>query len=58
MKSDDCPWCICETDGNKITFHCENCDQKHIFGNTGMAISRFLEISEAFCELHKNCKEK
>jgi len=57
LKANDYLWCICESDGNKVTFNCDRCKQNHIFDNTGIAISRFLEISEAFCIIHKDCKE-
>ena len=55
LKGGDYPWCVCETNGNQVIFHCQRCDKKLEFDNTGMAISRFLEISEAFCILHKEC---
>jgi len=56
LKSGDYPWCVCESKGNTVNFNCERCGGKHTFDNVGMPISRFLEISEAFCELHKDCK--
>lgn len=59
LKSGEFPWCIVGTDtkGNNIVFECKRCGTKLEFDNTGMAVSRFLEISEAFCTLHKECKE-
>lgn len=51
------PWCVCETKGNMMIFVCQRCKEQHIFDNIGMAISRFLEISEAFRTIHKDCKE-
>ena len=57
MKSGDFPWCIVETDGNTVTFKCNRCGGEYIFDNTGMSIDLFCEKCEAFCELHKDCKE-
>ena len=55
LKAGDYPWCVCESKGNQVVFHCQRCDKELVFDNSGMAISRFLEISEAFCILHKEC---
>ena len=55
MKTDDYPWCVCETNGNKVTFTCKRCKENHVFDNTGMSINRFLEISESFCMIHNEC---
>lgn len=55
MKSGDYPWCVCETDGNIVTLECERCKADYKFNNTGITIDRFIEISEAFCTIHKNC---
>jgi hypothetical protein len=54
MKSGDYPWYICETDGNIVTLECERCKSDYKFNNAGMTINRFIEISEAFCTIHKN----
>ena len=58
MKAGDYPWCVCETNKNTVTFKCERCNQEHKFNNAGMSISRFLDISNAFCIIHKECKDK
>ena len=58
LNSGDYPWCVCESKGNAVNFDCRRCGGKHTFDNAGMPISRFLEISEAFCKLHKDCKPK
>jgi hypothetical protein len=58
MKSGDYPWCVCDSRGNIVTFNCGRCGESHIFNNAGMTIDRFVEISEAFCMLHKDCKVK
>jgi len=57
MKTDDYPWCVCETNKNIVTFECQRCGQKHKFNNVGMSIMRFLDIANAFCIIHKECKE-
>lgn len=57
MESGDYPWCVCETKGNTVYFTCQRCQEKHVFDNANMTIDRFVEISKAFCTLHKNCNE-
>jgi len=57
LKSGDYPWCVCESKGNKVTFSCIRCREQHIFDNAGMTIDSFIKVSEAFCTLHKDCKE-
>lgn len=56
LKSGDYPWCVCESDGNMVSFDCTRCKKDLQFNNSGMEISRFLEMAEAFCMLHKECK--
>lgn len=50
------PWCVVESDGNKVTFLCKHCEEQHVFNNTGMTIDRFVEKCESFCNLHKECE--
>lgn len=56
LKSGDYPWCVIDGTGNRIKFICERCLEYHHFNNEGMTINEFCKKSEAFCELHKNCK--
>ena len=58
LKSGDYPWCIAELKVNTVIFKCERCKEIHTFDNAGMPIDEFCKKSEAFCELHRNCKEK
>jgi len=58
LKSGEYPWCVCNSDGNIVSFDCMRCKQFFNFNNTGMTIDRFVEMSEAFCMLHKDCKEE
>lgn len=51
-------WCKVKSDGNKVTFFCLACKQEHIFDNTGMYIVRFLDMCDAFCNLHRECGNK
>ena len=57
MKSDEYPWCVCESDGNEVTLQCERCGEKHVFCNIGVTINRFVEKSEAFCMIHRDCQK-
>ena len=58
LKSGDYPWCVSETDGNMVSFDCMRCKKDLQFNNAGMTISGFIEMAEAFCMLHKDCKEE
>jgi len=57
LKSEQYPWCVCETRGNLVLMECKKCKEQHNFDNRGMTINRFVEIAEAFCIIHKDCKE-
>ena len=57
LKSGDYEWCVVESKGNIVYVTCQRCGEKHVFDNANMTIDRFVEISKAFCCLHKNCKE-
>ena len=62
LKSGEYPWCVCESFGNngitnRVLFKCERCKEIHTFNNARMSIDDFVKISEAFCYLHKDCKE-
>ena len=56
IKYGDCPWCV--MDANKQAFLCDRCKQIHKLNMVDMSITEFCRLSEAFCILHKNCKEK
>lgn len=59
LKSGDYPWCVLDTiadEENKLTFFCQRCKQTHSFNAKGMTITEYLELSESFCMLHKECK--
>ena len=59
LKSGNYPWCVLDTtpdEENRITFICQMCKQTHSFDAMDLLIDRFVELSEAFCLLHKNCK--
>lgn len=61
LKSGEYPWCVLDEQvdkKNQITFCCQRCKQKHSFNGKGIPVDRFLEISEAFCILHKECKDE
>jgi len=54
LKPGDYPWCV--VDAISQAFVCTRCCEKHSFPYNGMSIDEFCKKSEAFCELHKNCK--
>ena len=61
LKSGDYPWIIFDAnpdDKKKQMFVCTRCGQNHKLSTLdGVSINYFLKLSEAFCELHKDCKE-
>jgi hypothetical protein len=60
LKSGDYPWCILDTiadEENKLTFFCQRCKQTHRFDAKDMTIDKFVEMSQSFCLLHKDCKK-
>lgn len=53
---DVCPWVIVGAVAQ--VFRCTRCKKELHFPPEGMTINSFCEIGGAFCELHKNCKDK
>jgi hypothetical protein len=57
MKVNNQPWCLLDAGIGKQKFVCNRCNQEHIFEASGIELDYFVRIMEAFCLLHKNCKE-